>query len=67
MIITHLKGGLGNQMFQYACGYSLARENNNIHKLDISHFSKIPTNETKRSLKLSVKFWEEFLKHLFSQ
>lgn len=40
MIITHLKGGLGNQMFQYACGYSLAKENNDIYKLDVSHFSK---------------------------
>lgn len=28
MIITRLKGGLGNQMFQYAAGYSLSRENN---------------------------------------
>lgn len=26
MVITHLKGGLGNQMFQYACGYALAKD-----------------------------------------
>ena len=28
MIIINLKGGLGNQMFQYALGYVLAKKNN---------------------------------------
>jgi hypothetical protein len=28
MVIVNLKGGLGNQMFQYALGYSLAKNNN---------------------------------------
>ena len=28
MIIVNLKGGLGNQMFQYAIGYCLSRKKN---------------------------------------
>ena len=35
MIIINLKGGLGNQMFQYACGRSLALKNNDTLKLEI--------------------------------
>lgn len=53
MIITYLKGGLGNQMFQYACGYSLAKEYNSINKLDITYYSSIPSDHTKRSFELS--------------
>ena len=36
MIITHLMGGLGNQMFQYAFGRYLAIKNNTELKLDTS-------------------------------
>lgn len=53
MIITHLKGGLGNQMFQYACGYALAKEHKSINKLDISYYSSIPSEHTKREFELS--------------
>ena len=53
MIITHLKGGLGNQMFQYACGYSLAKDYKSIHKLDISYYSRIQSSHTKRFFELS--------------
>ncbi len=38
-IITHLIGGLGNQMFQYAAGYALSRRFNAHLKFDISDFS----------------------------
>lgn len=38
MIITRLKGGLGNQMFQYALGRKLALKNNDLLKLDISGY-----------------------------
>ncbi|MEZ4195092.1 MAG: alpha-1,2-fucosyltransferase [Candidatus Paceibacterota bacterium] len=34
MIIVNLKGGLGNQMFQYALGRKLAQKNNDLLKLD---------------------------------
>ena len=34
MIITRLMGGLGNQMFQYAFGYYLAKKNNTVLLID---------------------------------
>lgn len=40
MIITKIIGGLGNQMFQYAAGRSLALANGCRLKLDISGFDK---------------------------
>jgi len=36
MIIVQLKGGLGNQMFQYAAGLSLAAHHNTNVKVDVS-------------------------------
>jgi hypothetical protein len=38
MIINRLCGGLGNQLFQYAMGYSLASRNNTTQKLDITGY-----------------------------
>ncbi len=38
MIIVHICGGLGNQMFQYACGYALSQKNNDTLKLDTTYF-----------------------------
>lgn len=38
MIIVRLKGGLGNQLFQYAFGYVLAQNNHDELKLDIEWF-----------------------------
>lgn len=40
MIIVQLKGGLGNQLFQYAAGLSLARQHGVIVKVDISELNK---------------------------
>lgn len=54
MIITNLKGGLGNQMFEYAAGLSLSLEKETTFKLDTNHFEeylKFP-NETRRFLEL---------------
>lgn len=36
MILVRLMGGLGNQMFQYAFGYYLAKKNNTVLKVDES-------------------------------
>lgn len=41
MIIVQLLGGMGNQMFQYAAGRSLALKHNTELKIDISKFKKI--------------------------
>jgi hypothetical protein len=38
MIIVKLQGGIGNQLFQYAIGASLAHHNNDFIKLDICWF-----------------------------
>lgn len=40
MIYVRLKGGLGNQLFQYAAGYALSRERNQGLVLDISYYNK---------------------------
>jgi hypothetical protein len=40
MIITHLLGGLGNQMFQYAAGRALAYQLDTELKMDISSFER---------------------------
>lgn len=40
MIITRLKGGLGNQMFQYALGRKMSLINNDVLKLDVSEFDR---------------------------
>jgi len=40
MVITKLKGGLGNQMFQYATGRFLSLKNNNKLFLELSHYDK---------------------------
>ncbi|MDD5068946.1 MAG: alpha-1,2-fucosyltransferase [Candidatus Pacebacteria bacterium] len=40
MIIFNLKGGLGNQMFQYALGRKLSLQNKDILKLDATLFDK---------------------------
>ena len=38
MIIVKLKGGLGNQLFQYACAKHLAEQNNDVLKLDLGWY-----------------------------
>lgn len=38
MIITALRGGLGNQMFAYAAGLALAEQRRTVLKLDVSWF-----------------------------
>ncbi len=38
MIIVRLNGGLGNQLFQYAAAFALARKNGSALKIDLSAF-----------------------------
>lgn len=67
MIVVRLKGGLGNQLFQYAFGYILAKKNADCLKLDIEWFDtegNVPWL-TKRSYELN-KFLigsSEIIKH----
>lgn len=54
MIITRLAGGLGNQMFQYALGRSLAIKNDDTLKLDISHYANQSHIDTHRKYGLNA-------------
>lgn len=45
MIISEVIGGLGNQMFQYAAGWAIAKEKETSLKLDISGYSKYPLHQ----------------------
>ena len=51
MIIVKIKAGLGNQMFQYACGRALSLRNNDLLKLDITDW--LHNKETKRDYLLN--------------
>lgn len=50
MIITKIKGGLGNQMFQYAVAFTVSKKNNVEMKIDISTYedSVIKNSDTPR-------------------
>ena len=56
MIIVSLFGGIGNQMFQYACGKVVAKNLNAELKIDISHLTdRTPRNNfTYRDYELGV-------------
>lgn len=57
MVIVKLKGGLGNQMFQYAAGRCLAHKHNTILKLDISDFQSNPNRiYSLHHLRINEKF-----------
>jgi len=53
MIITRLTGGLGNQMFQYAAGLSLAEHRRTVLKLDVGWFRLDPAYEAHNRYALS--------------
>jgi hypothetical protein len=56
MIISQLTGGLGNQMFQYAFGFNLAKKHRTIHRLHfISHKSNTPRHFELNNLRISNK------------
>lgn len=53
MIVVRIWGGLGNQMFQYALGYTVSRNNNDTLKLDTSFFKdNHNSRQTERTLDL---------------
>lgn len=54
MIVTKIQAGLGNQMFQYAVGLSLASKHNTDLVLDISSYENMHENDTPRSYDLDV-------------
>lgn len=72
MVIIRIKGGLGNQLFQYASAFSLAKRLNTELKLDASFYPQ----QTLRGFKfdkLEVDFreiyepekWVEILKNKY--
>jgi hypothetical protein len=56
MIIVKLKGGLGNQMFQYAIGRRLAEHYHTKLKLDLSLYQDEETDVTPRNFQLNRFF-----------
>jgi hypothetical protein len=50
MVISHLMGGLGNQMFEYAAGLSLARKRRTVLKLDTSFYHEHDVDDRHYSL-----------------
>lgn len=59
MIIVHLIGGLGNQMFQYACGRAISMRNSGVLKLDKSGLGNVSGEGTVREYALGVFAIEE--------
>jgi len=53
MIIIKLWGGLGNQLFQYAFGYALAKDRNQELCIDTSFYDNQPGNVGKRNVNLN--------------
>lgn len=54
MTTIKLKGGLGNQMFQYATGLAVAIHNDKELALDISHYKNQSSKDTSRTFDLLV-------------
>ena len=60
MIITHLNGGLGNQMFQYAIGRKLAVKNDSILKLDTEELRNNSSSGSLRRYALGIFKIQEY-------
>ncbi|MBF2096862.1 MAG: alpha-1,2-fucosyltransferase [Gloeomargaritaceae cyanobacterium C42_A2020_066] len=54
MIIVCIRGGLGNQMFQYAAGYSLSQRTGSSLKFDVSYFTRKSKEGNTRSYALNA-------------
>jgi hypothetical protein len=55
MIIVRLRGGLGNQLFQYAAGAALANHHRVEYKLDLYYYTKHPYRKFELN-KLNIPF-----------
>jgi hypothetical protein len=71
--MTKLKGGLGNQLFQYACGRALSIRNGEELKLDITEYADNNTTDVARhyslshfNIKATIATIEEILKIKYS-
>ncbi len=53
-IFVRLSGGLGNQMFQYALGYQLAKKNQTNLIIDLDWFHNIPDGSSYQKERLSL-------------
>ena len=53
MIITKLNGGLGNQLFEYACARNLQLKYNDKMRLDIEGFKRSPRHYSLKNFILS--------------
>ena len=54
MIVTKIQAGLGNQMFQYAVGLSLAQKHQTELVLDITSYENMHKDDTPRNYELDV-------------
>ncbi|WP_436926237.1 alpha-1,2-fucosyltransferase [Halosimplex amylolyticum] len=53
MVVLRLKGGLGNQLFQYATGRAIANRTGSELVLDITHYRADRSRQTNRNFQLS--------------
>ena len=63
MIVIKLWGGLGNQMFQYAFGFSLAKKYKQELKFDFSFYSNQPGYTGKREIEINSLAVQELKKY----
>lgn len=56
MIIVKLWGGMGNQLFQYAFGYSLAKKHNDSLRFDTKFYNNQPKHVGKRNIVFEHSF-----------
>jgi len=66
LIISNIKGGFGNQLFQFAAGYSYAQSVNAIYKVDLSFFLEPKFKSELKIDKLKVTIEEATEEEIYS-